>query len=203
MTSLIQIFARAPLQGQVKTRIARELGDEAALHLHTQLCDRVIQVAQSCQADAVEIWTTEPHDFFDQFAAAVEIQQGRELGTRMEFALRHGLTRYDNVLVIGSDALSLTPDYLNQAINCLADVEVVFGPARDGGYVLVGARQVHTCLFRNMPWGTGDVMALTMERLLSESIPFQIMSEQWDIDTVDDLKRDAPDMLENLLNQEY
>jgi rSAM/selenodomain-associated transferase 1 len=198
MSSLIQVFAKAPLPGRVKTRVAKTLGDNAALNLHKLLCDHVIQMAQTSQVDAVEIWTTAPDDYFDTFAAPVWIQQGRELGTRMSFSLRHGLSRFDQVLIIGADAYSLTPDYLNQAVSSLQETDVVLGPAADGGYVLVGATQSWPVLFQNVPWGTADVMAVTLDIMLANGIGFHILPEQWDIDTLDDLKKHAPELLKQL-----
>ncbi|RLP54521.1 MAG: glycosyltransferase [Ketobacter sp.] len=198
MSSLIQVFAKAPLAGRVKTRIAKTLGETAALNLHKLLCDHIIQVAQTSQADEVEIWTTEPNAYFDVFAAPVWIQQGRELGTRMSFSLRHGLSRFDRVLIIGGDAYSLTPDYLNQALSALQETDVVLGPAEDGGYVLVGATQTWPVLFQKVPWGTADVMGTTLDIMLANGIGFHLLPEQWDIDTLDDLRKHAPDLLQQL-----
>lgn len=199
MSSLIQVFAKAPVAGQVKTRVAQELGSECALQLHKLLCEHTVQVAKSSQADAVEIWTTAPpHHYFEQFSVPVSLQQGPELGARMAFSLQHGLARFDQVIIIGADALSLTPDCLDRAIHYLQKTEIVLGPAEDGGYVLLGAVKYWPQLFKRVPWGTNQVLARTLEILGLNAIPHRTLPAQWDIDTVADLKRHAPEWLQRL-----
>lgn len=197
MSTLIQIFAKAAIAGQVKTRLARDLGAAAALDIHCRLCRQVVAQACAAQADAVEIWAAlDVHDpFLNSFNLPVLEQQGRELGTRMDFALRHGLARHQRVIIVGADAWSLRADYLQQALTALQQCDVVIGPAQDGGYVLVGARTSMPALFRNIPWGTADVMAATLQVLLSNMISFEILAERWDIDTLDDIHRNAPELL--------
>lgn len=198
MKNLIQVFAKAPVKGQVKTRIARETSEEFALALHKRLCDAVIRTAIATESAQVEIWTTgeQPAEYFDGFGLECFQQQGVNLGTRMDFALRHGLSRSRKVLIIGADALSITPDYLAEALRALDQSQVVVGPALDGGYIMVGATAPIPVLFRDMPWGTPDVMALTLERLLMNGLNFHIMGDRWDIDTLQDLQTHVPHWLD-------
>ncbi len=202
MTTLIQIFAKAPRLGHVKTRIARDLGDEAALEIHKILCDTTIKKAFSSSADQIEIWTTEEQDeFLEAFGVEVHRQQGKELGTRMNFALRHGLARFDQVLLVGADAYSITSHYLNVALNALSQVDVVIGPAHDGGYVLIGSRKSLPDLFKDIPWGTSDVMGATLATLLNLTVSFEVMQDRWDIDTLADIQKHAPELLVQLRNR--
>lgn len=196
---LLQIFAKAPVAGQVKTRIACSHGDQLALKIHRRLCERVVAMALSSQADEVEVWTTEHSAFsyFEAMGVGCCLQQGQNLGTRMDFALRHGLARHDRVVIVGADAPSIDVDYLHDAFAALQQSAVVIGPALDGGYVLVGASEPASFLFRDMPWGTSDVMGLTLERLLGSGCAFHILADRWDIDTADDLQQYLPQWLES------
>ncbi|RLT92595.1 TIGR04282 family arsenosugar biosynthesis glycosyltransferase [Ketobacter sp.] len=197
MSSLIQIFAKAPVAGQVKTRLAKDKGDAFALAVHQRLCETVIATALNSGADAVEVWTTDAAAFpyFEALGVACWLQQGLHLGTRMDFALRHGLARHDNVVLIGADAPSIDAAYLAEAFRGLEQSSVVIGPAADGGYVLVGVTTPAGFLFRDMPWGTPAVMGITLERLFSSGVGFHVLADRWDIDTLEDLQQHLPDWL--------
>ncbi|WP_158643296.1 TIGR04282 family arsenosugar biosynthesis glycosyltransferase [Ketobacter alkanivorans] len=197
MTKLIQVFAKAPVKGQVKTRIAKAAGGDFALHIHHKLCAAVIGTALASDADEVEVWTTNvaAQQYFEEFGTRCLQQQGTHLGTRMDFALRHGLARYDQVIIVGADALSITPDYLAEAFRALDQSSVVVGPALDGGYIMIGATEPVSFVFGNMPWGTADVMGLTLERLLTNGVNFHVMGDRWDIDTLQDIEQHVPQWL--------
>lgn len=197
MSDLIQIFAKAPVAGKVKTRLARDKGDAFALQIHQRLCKTVVAKALAAEVDEVEVWTTsdEACPYFEAMGVPCFVQQGQHLGTRMDFALRHGLARHDKVVLIGADAPSIDGQYLADAFLALDKSSVVIGPAMDGGYVLVGATEPVSFLFRDMPWGTPEVMGLTLERLFSGGVGFHVLSDRWDIDTLDDLQHHLPEWL--------
>ena len=200
MSTLIQIFAKAAVAGEVKTRLAQQLGNAAALTIHQRLCQHVVKQCLEAGAEQVEIWAAlDAEDpFLHGFGLPVHEQQGRELGTRLDFAMRHGLARFSRVVIVGADVYSLSPAYLQQAMKALQTSEIVVGPAQDGGYVLVGARHSLPVIFQDIPWGTADVMGATMDKLLSNMISFELLPERWDIDTVDDIRRHAPELLDDL-----
>lgn len=197
MTTLIQIFAKAAIPGAVKTRLAKQVGNAAALEIHQHLCCHVVEQVCAAGADAVEIWAAlDVNDpFLNGFGLPVFEQQGRELGTRLDFALRHGLARHKRVVIVGADVFSLTPAYIKQAFAGLQTSEIVVGPATDGGYVLIGASHSLPVVFHDIPWGTSDVLGATMDRLLSNMISFELLPERWDIDTLEDIHRHAPELL--------
>ena len=197
MSDLIQIFAKAPVAGKVKTRLARDKGDEFALQIHHRLCETVVTMALDAGIGEVEVWTTRDDacSYFETMGVPCFVQQGQHLGTRMDFALRHGLARHDKVVLMGADAPSIDGQYLADALLALEKSSVVIGPAMDGGYVLVGATEPVSFLFRDMPWGTPEVMGLTLERLFTGGVGFHVLSDRWDIDTLDDLKQHLPEWL--------
>jgi len=197
MSNVLQIFAKAPIAGTVKTRLARTLGAEQALRIHQRLCEMVVDMALQVSGVSAEVWTTDAAatDYFEAMGLPCYLQQGQSLGTRMDFALRHGLARHQRVVIIGADAPSIDQHYVEQAFQALAEVPVVFGPAADGGYVLIGASTPVPFLLKDMPWGTADVMALTLDRLFTSGSGFKILSERWDIDTQEDLQQHLPHWL--------
>ncbi len=191
---LIQ-FARTPVVGGVKTRLVPELGEEGACALHIELvrhtCDQLLAAALG----PLEIWVagSAEHPVFADClavgAAALRQQQGADLGERMFSALRDGLDRAERVLLVGSDCPELDPDYLAGALNALDGAPVVFGPAADGGYVLVGAKAVTEALFTGIAWGESSVLAKTLER--AESLGWRVatLATKADIDRPEDLQR--------------
>ena len=104
-------------------------------------------------------------------------------------ALADALESYDRVLLVGSDCPELDPDYLAGALGALDEVPVVFGPAADGGYVLVGARAVTEELFRGIAWGESSVLTETLERAESLGWPVATLATRADIDRPEDLQR--------------
>jgi glycosyltransferase A (GT-A) superfamily protein (DUF2064 family) len=102
-------------------------------------------------------------------------------------ALRDGLERFDRVLLVGSDCPGLDRRYLASACAALERVPLVFGPALDGGYVLVGARSVTEGLFREINWGEDSVLATTLQRAEALRIDVETLECRADIDRPEDL----------------
>jgi rSAM/selenodomain-associated transferase 1 len=194
--AVLMIFCKAPIPGQVKTRLIPELTAEQAAELHVELSIRTLQRAVQSNLCPVQLWctpTTE-HDFFTESEAAYPIvlkqQQGADLGERMHQAFCSALADYSHALLMGCDCPSLTEQDLEQALVALDQQnEVVLAPAQDGGYVLIGLSKPHSELFDNMPWGTSRVLELTRNRIERYQLRHYELSEQWDVDTPQDLER--------------
>lgn len=196
MTKLLQIFAKAPALGKVKTRIAQDLGDQSALSLHNILCEAAVEMAKTCSVDEVEIWTTSEQGctHFDKTGLTVKLQQGNHLGERMLYAIEQGLLNYTSVVLMGADAYSLTCEDIGNAFQLLIPNDMVFTPAVDGGYVLVGATKVNCTVFEKIAWGTDEVMSQTLSRLKLAEVNYDLLESRWDIDTLEDLERYAPQL---------
>jgi rSAM/selenodomain-associated transferase 1 len=144
----------------------------------------------------VQLWcapTTE-HDFFTAAKAAYPLalkqQQGADLGERMHNAFCSALADYSQALLMGCDCPSLTGQDLELTLTALNQGnDVVLAPAEDGGYVLIGLNRPHAELFENMPWGTARVLGLTRDRIKHFQLSRYELSEQWDVDTPQDLER--------------
>ncbi len=195
--AVVQVFAKAPVAGKVKTRLIPALGPERAAALHAALVCRALHTAQHAAIGSVELWCAPDthHPFFDGCAARYGVslhpQARGDLGTRMGRALEAGLERAPIALLMGCDCPSLTSLELHDAARRLAgsDEQVMLGPAHDGGYVALGLRRFSWRLFRNMPWGTDRVLAETRARLAELRWTWFELAAHWDIDRPEDLPR--------------
>jgi len=194
--SVLMIFCKAPIPGQVKTRLIPKLTAEQAAELHIELSIKTLQRATQNNLCPVQLWCspTTDHAFFTASAATYPItlqqQQGVDLGERMHHAFCSALADYSHALLMGCDCPSLTEQDLEQALTALnQENKVVIAPAEDGGYVLVGLNQPHPELFDNMPWGTARVLDQTRNRIEHYKLRHHELSEQWDLDTPEDLER--------------
>ncbi len=189
---LLQVFAKAPRPGRVKTRLARDIGAEEAARAYVALAERTLDVADAaCRAGvvaAVELWVepgAPPRAFagwLRRAGATLHEQRGADLGARMQAALRDALGRGHPALLVGTDVPGYDVPYLAHAAGALAAKDAVVGPAEDGGYVLVGlARDVD--LFSGVPWSTGEVLRVTRERLAAAGAVWDELPTLWDVDT--------------------
>lgn len=190
------VFAKAPVPGRVKTRLMPYLDPRGCASLQRWLIERTLTTAFSEALCPVELWCApaRAHSFLlecaRRFDLALRVQHGADLGMRMHFALRGALARADFAIIIGSDCPALSPAYLARACALLADaVPIVLGPAEDGGYVLIGARNVSAELFTNIAWGTPAVLEQTRARLRSLNLDWRELEPLWDVDRPADLAR--------------
>jgi uncharacterized protein len=191
----VAVFAKAPVPGTVKTRLARLLGPDGAAGLHAGLVRHALATAAQARLGAVELWCTPDvgHPFFErcarEFDAKLEPQQGADLGERMRRALESALAAGSPMLLIGSDCPSLTVSHLAAAAAALSSHQAVVTPAEDGGYVLVGLSAAVPSMFDGVSWGTAAVMAQTRARLASAGVRWKEMAALWDVDRPEDYAR--------------
>jgi uncharacterized protein len=186
------VFVRAPVAGQVKSRLVPALGPHGAAALYERLARACIVRAAEAAIGAVELWCTPDihHPFFAacqrEFGVSLHLQQGADLGERMADAVKRKLPG----IIIGSDCPSLTAADLRAAAAALQQGwDAVLGPAEDGGYVLLGMRRYDSSLFAGLAWGTGQVLAETRARLRRLGWRWQELAERWDVDLPEDLQR--------------
>ncbi|MDN5872442.1 MAG: TIGR04282 family arsenosugar biosynthesis glycosyltransferase [Nitrococcus sp.] len=190
------VFAKAPVAGRVKTRLIEMYGRQGAAMLYQRLLRRTLVTAVHARAAPVELWVTpgRAHPWLAararEHGLVVRVQMTGDLGQRMHRALRWTLRTAPFAAIIGGDCAALTPWQLRQAFDWLADgADAVFGPAEDGGYVLVGLRRPQPMLFHAMPWGGGEVMAATRKRLRRLGLRWVTLPLSFDIDCPSDLVR--------------
>jgi len=205
MACRVQVFARAPVSGEAKTRLIPRLGADGAAAMQLTLTERALAVALDSGIGAVELWCS-PDRSHPTFAAhehdgiTLRDQGEGNVGTRMHRALSSALRAGDIAVLIGSDCPSLTTRDLRNAAAALelgADVALV--PAEDGGYVLIAARTSPHHLFDGIDWGTSRVMEQTRARLRELDLTWHELEPRWDIDRpedVDRLLREQPQILD-------
>lgn len=196
MTALL-VFARPPVAGAVKTRLAATAGADRALAVYRALLDATFACAHAARAAGViadvELWVAPDGDAAARAALAAwhgqtpHVQQGRDLGARMAHAIADALQRAPRVLLVGTDCPVLTPAYLAQASAHLGTHDAVLGPAEDGGYVLVGARRpLH---FDAVRWSTPHACADTEAAFAAQRASYALLPPLWDVDDAAGLAR--------------
>ena len=194
--SRIVVFAREPLLGKVKSRLAIEIGAQEALAVYRAMLARLGQLLTQAQIASWDLWVTSNCSHKDFLSICnktnIYIQNGQDLGARMDDAIQQTLRQenVESVVLIGTDCPALTERYLDQALLTLdSGTDVVLGPAEDGGYVLVGMRRPITALFEDIPWGTDQVMSRTLEALKANELSYELLDTLWDVDRPEDLVR--------------
>ena len=192
----ILVFAKAPVPGEVKTRLAAQIGKQAAAVLYEQLLRDTVGLTVEAGLAPVELHVASQsgHPLFvslaDTQAVEVRLQTEGDLGQRMYNAVTSALRTADFALLIGTDCPAMTAAYLQRACQQLhAGSTVVLGPAEDGGYVLIGARTCDECMFTEIPWSTDQVLQLTRARLQALKLPYSELDTLWDLDRLEDLRR--------------
>ncbi len=201
MANALAIFAKAPVAGQVKTRLCPPLTAEAAADIFR--CFLIDTLERMCGLEAVEVFVAiTPADSEPLFRSLIPFpvryrpQRGPSLGERQINMLSDMLTAgFSRALIIGSDIPTLPAAYVQEAFRRLEDpaCDAVFGPSRDGGYYLVGARQVHRPLFENIAWGSPQVLQQTLEQARQYGYAVALVPPWYDVDRPQDLSRLARD----------
>ncbi len=192
-TILLIQFARLPRIGAVKTRLIPALGAEGACAVHEGLLEWSCQQLLSADIGPVELWLDEAgvHPLLARLEQAgvssLRTQAGGDLGQRMYEALLDGLSRYDRVLLVGSDCPQLDASYLRAASQALHSYDCVLGPASDGGYVLIGASRISRACFRAVDWGTAQVFEQSLQRMAAAGLSCYSLEPRSDIDRPQDL----------------
>lgn len=184
------IFVKNPIPGTVKTRIARTVGDEQAVDVYRHLLRHTQEITRQLPCHRVVYYGDfiNPDDGWNGYDK--QLQSDGNLGERMRIAFREQFERGVNrVVVIGSDCLVITPSHIEQAFAALNEADVVIGPATDGGYYLLGMKQLHPFLFDDMPWSQPELRQLTELAILQNDLTFERLEELTDIDEWEDYER--------------
>ncbi|MFW5426836.1 MAG: TIGR04282 family arsenosugar biosynthesis glycosyltransferase [Methylophagaceae bacterium] len=191
----ILVFCKAPVAGQVKTRLMPELTDRQAAEIHIELTNGILSLLSKSQLSPIQLWCSPDtsHPFFEQcaikYGVSLHLQQGNDLGERMNHAIHTALEISSTVLLIGCDCPTFESNDFEFAITALqAENEVVIAPAKDGGYVMIGMTQAKPQLFLNMTWGHEQVLNNTRQRLAELGLKYIETRQHWDVDTVTDLQ---------------
>jgi rSAM/selenodomain-associated transferase 1 len=194
--SRILVFAKEPEPGRVKTRLTPLLGNQQAADLHARFVHNTLETVCRAGLSPVELWCSPSIEaaFFrgcrQRFDITLHQQAPGDLGQRMHRALCDTLGRSNSAVLVGTDCPGLCATDLAEGLDALArGTGVVLGPARDGGYYLVGLTQPDLHLFENLEWGTATIFADTVKRLENRGIDYHCLATREDVDTPEDYQR--------------
>jgi rSAM/selenodomain-associated transferase 1 len=192
----IGVFTRVPVPGATKTRLIPLLGAQGAARAHVQLLHMALQAAGEACPGAVTVFVAGEVQALalpvQAPALPLRAQVDGDLGARMRAALEWQWGAHEQALVIGSDCAVLTAGVLREAARALRRHDLVFVPAEDGGYVLVGAHRGTPRLaevFRAVPWSSAAVMAVTRQRVREAGLRHAELATLWDVDEPADWQR--------------
>ena len=170
--------------GQVKTRLAADVGEDKALAIYKRLLEHTLQWSEALTP--VVYWTgigqEPPHSLVSKE------QVSGDLGMRMSNAASEELNTADGVVIIGTDCPELDSALVQQAFVYLHSHEVVIGPASDGGYYLIGMRAHFPMLFEDMPWSTSTVFEETLLRCRQSDLAVAVLPVLSDVDEWKDIQ---------------
>lgn len=193
--AVIMIFAKAPLPGQVNTRLVPFISARDAAELQAEFIHERARECVSAALCEVQLWCSPDnrHPCFvecgSRYPLTLHEQQGANLGERMAFGQRRALKSHGKAVIIGTDAPALKADVIEQAILALDQHDVVLVPAEDGGYVLIAVNTWFNGLLDDVEWGQGQVLAQTLRNVDSLGLSCDLLDECWDIDRPADLIR--------------
>jgi len=200
LSTALVIFAKAPIPGQVKTRLCPPLTPDEAATLHGSFVldtlertktavpklklplDRYLACAPSSTLVFFKIME-------ERQGVALIDQVGDDLGARMNQSFEAMFARgYHRVLIVGTDVPTLPLEQYKHALTLMETHDLVLGPALDGGYYLIGLKQPAPDLFVGIPWSTEKVLGLTQERATNLGLKTALTSPWRDVDSIDDLQ---------------
>ena len=189
----LAMFAKAPLPGRVKTRLASVLGFDGAAEFQEQCAHAVWQRISSLPRVCTYICCDSPWPAFERLAGTrrFRIQRGAGLGERMRSCLNDFLdSGYRKALIVGSDAPSMPSTQVHEALQALDEADVVLGPSADGGFTLIGATRTDPQMFRTVTWSRQDTRVNCLVAMRSAGlIAVETATQAYDVDTPADLDR--------------
>ena len=198
----IIVFLKAPVEGQVKTRLSTDIGAPIATRLYRYMAHHCIATAVESELCPVQLWSgsTPAHEFYDdlqqQYSVPLYPQQGDDLGQRMFHALSTALESYRYAVIVGTDCPELTRNDFERALHRLQEGDdAVIAPALDGGYVMLGLGKIDAELFQDIHWSSTSVYVDTKSRLDQLGYHYTVLPAHRDIDQladVLDLQQQAP-----------
>ena len=173
MKTLLIIFAKHPQIGKVKRRLGRDVGMEASLWIYNKILQHTAKISFHTKLDTVVFKNKKSSKLESIFkhVKKFEIQKGKNLGEKMEAAFLWAFDqKYENVMLIGTDLWTLNKDTLLEAKKALENKDIVIGPCYDGGYYLIGMRNLNNEIFTDIPWSKKEVFRKTLSKAKENSI---------------------------------
>ena len=189
--SALIIFIKNPVYGQVKTRLAKQVGNSQALYIYLQLLNHTHQITNNLKQDNFLYYS----DYIDEndewetsgYQKHIQLQSTSDLGLKMQTAfIQVFQSGYDKVGIIGSDCPELSTAIIENAFYQLNHYDFVIGPAKDGGYYFLGMKKMYREIFHNKKWSTESVLEDTIYDIKNLQKSFYLLPTLNDIDEFDD-----------------
>ncbi len=185
--NLLIVFVKNIILGKVKTRLAKTIGDEGAFRIYSELVGITERETQQVNASR--------NIYFSDVIIASKwendtkfTQEGVDLGERMKNAFLNGFEQgYQNIIVIGSDLPNISKEVIDAGFEQLKNNDIVFGPADDGGYYLLGMSQMNSSVFEGKPWSQSDLLEVTLEEISEQGKSVALLEKMNVSDTFEDL----------------
>ncbi|MCX2745118.1 TIGR04282 family arsenosugar biosynthesis glycosyltransferase [Mangrovivirga sp. M17] len=185
------VFVKQPEIGKVKTRLAKDIGEEKALQIYKKLLKKTAELIEESHWPTFVYYKDQigKNDHFSIPWVIKKTQSEGDLGKKMHdaFVEVKEETEADKIIIIGSDCYDLSLEHLEIAAQKLDNNDVVIGPSNDGGYYLLGLKSIYKKLFSGIKWSTPEVLDKTIEKCNSLGLKIDFIEQLIDIDTLDDL----------------
>jgi len=192
LKSALIIFVRNPVLGKVKTRIAKDLGDDVALDIYKKLLVYTHSITKALPVHRTVFYADylNDHDLWEASSYNKMLQWGSDLGERMHHAFEFLFAQgYSKVAIIGSDCMDLDQAIMTQAFDALENNDAVIGPSLDGGYYLLGMNVFMPEVFKNKHWSTETVFDETIDCIKKAGYSFFLLPKLSDVDNGEDCKK--------------
>jgi rSAM/selenodomain-associated transferase 2/rSAM/selenodomain-associated transferase 1 len=190
----IVIFAKAPVPGRVKTRLAADVGAKEATRIYRRLGRETADALRDAPGRLI-VYVDPPEE--DAVATVAEwlgsdglefrLQSSGDLGTRLSEAVEECLVDNEMVCIVGSDIPGIESGTVQAAFDALGENDLALGPATDGGYYLIAMRTRNPDVFSGIPWSTPDVLETTLERASALDLRVALLGPKTDVDTIADV----------------
>lgn len=183
------LFVKDPVPGQVKTRLAKAIGDQKASEVYRILLKNTLDISLplACPKFVYYAEAVNEDDQWNVPGYIKKLQEGEDLGERMYNAFKDLFyLGFEKVLIIGSDCYDLKTEIIQEGFRQLNTKKVVIGPALDGGYYLLGMNALIPELFFDKAWSTDQLKDQTVNELRRMDISYSLLPELRDIDDLDD-----------------
>lgn len=185
------IFIKNAVAGKVKTRLAKSIGNHAALKVYKNLLDITRSACSLVNANRY-LYYSEKVEESDTWSIALfekKLQEGEDLGERMKKAFQECFeNENEKVIIVGSDCPNISAEIIENAFEKLDQHDVVIGPAKDGGYYLLAMRKLHNAIFDDKQWSTEGLLKQTLKSIEDNKLKYCLLEELYDVDTIEDLK---------------
>ena len=192
--NIILCFCKHPEVGFVKTRLAKDIGNENAVNIYNSLLKNTLSnVHLSAYKTYLYCYPNMDHPALNKYAGQYNLELRNQsignLGDKMFNAIESQISTDRKIILIGTDCPEIDADYIHQAFHQLnQDKDVVLGPTEDGGYALIGANKISKSIFEKINWSTNQVLKQTIDNLTSLGWSYSCLPKVRDLDVLQDFQ---------------